>query len=110
MPWDEVRWKDSRTGKPLRWYQLLAAMCEPFLDGSPHPAVPSRAALAQRLGVSKKVVEGRLAAEVRDELGFDSYSERLSETMVSIAISQRLVTPSDLAVLDVAAWSDGGGK
>jgi hypothetical protein len=38
--------------------------------------------------------------DVKRQLGFESYTPHLKQTMVSIAISQRLVTAADLAVLD----------
>ncbi|WP_426571103.1 hypothetical protein [Aquihabitans sp. McL0605] len=98
IPW-EIRWKDSTTGKPLRWYQTLVAMCEPFLRHVPDAVVPTNSQIAHRLVTSEKVIGSRLMDEVRDQLGFDRYTPNLRQTMVSIAISQRLVTVADLAVL-----------
>jgi hypothetical protein len=98
VPW-EIRWRDSSTGKPLRWYQVLVAMCEPFLLHVSDAVVPSDAQIARRLGTSANVIQSRLMGEVRDQLGFDRYTPDLRRTMVSIAISQRLVTVADLAVL-----------
>lgn len=99
VPW-EIRWRDTSTGKPMRWYQTLVAMCEPFLLHVPDAVVPSDAQIAQRIGTSVNVIQSRLMGEVRDQLGFDRYTPDLRRTMVSIAISQRLVTAADLAVLD----------
>jgi hypothetical protein len=98
IPW-EIRWKDPSTGKPLRWYQTLVAMCEPFLRNARDPLVPTNAQIAHRLGTSENVIGKRLMDVVRDQLGFDRYTPNLRQTMVSIAISQRLVTVADLSVL-----------
>lgn len=99
VPW-EIRWRDASTGKPMRWYQTLVAMCEPFLLHAPDATVPTNAQIARRLGVSTSSVEKRLMEQVRNGLGFDPYGADPRRTIVSIAISQRLVTAADLAVLD----------
>lgn len=100
-PWDGVRWRDERTGKPLRWYQALVAMCEPFLTVGGPDTVPSDSELARRIGTTVNVVQSRLMGEIRDHLGFQTYTSQLRQTMVAVAISQRLVTADDLTVLDV---------
>lgn len=98
--WDEVRWQNRRNGRPLRWYQTLVAMCEPFFAQPPVEVVPSDAEIARRLGVSENMVQSNYIGQVRDALGFGSYSTQLRQTLVSVAISQRLVTVDDLRVLD----------
>lgn len=104
--WDGVRGRDERTGRPLRWFQTLVAMCEPYFADPPEERVPTDDELARRLGTTKNMVQSRLIGSVRDALGFDTYTPQLRQTMVSIAISQGLVTAADLAVLDIAGDAD----
>ncbi len=99
MPWGDIRWMDPATGKPMRWYQTLVAMCEPFLRQVEGAAVPTDAEIARRMGVSVGSVRSNLVGDVKRQLGFESYTPNLKQTMVSIAISQRIVTVADLAVL-----------
>lgn len=99
-PWEGVRWLDRRTGRPLRWYQTLVAMCEPFFATPPVEEVPTDAELADRLGTTAAVVRKRLMGELRDELGLDAEAPHVRRTIVAIAIAQGLVTRDDLRVLD----------
>ena len=103
LPWDGLRWCDSRTGRPLRWYQVLVAMCEPFLLTPATAAVPSAAELARRLNTTANMVESKLVGDVRRQLGLAPHTPNLGRTMVTLAINQGLVTATDLSVLDVMA-------
>lgn len=100
-PWAGVRWRDGRSDKPLRWYRTLVALCEPYLSDPPEEVVRSDAELAARLGTTANVVQSRLIAEVRDALGFDRFTPQLRQTLVSVALSQGLVTRDDLLLLDL---------
>lgn len=100
VAWDDVRGRDPRTGRPLRWFQLLVALCEPRLGDPPEDRIPTDDEVAARLGVTPNRVGSRLVGRAREELGLPSYTPQLRQAMVSIAISQGLVTSHDLVVLD----------
>jgi hypothetical protein len=98
--WAGVRWTD-RSGRALRWYQVLVAMCEPRFAVPPQERIPSNGELARRLGVSQGVVENHYLVRLRKELGLQKFDDQSRLAAVVIAISQGLVTRADLAVLDL---------
>ncbi len=94
-----VRWTDGR-GRVYRWYQVLVARCEPRLSTPPEDYIPSNAQIAKRLGFAQhQGHRGAARPRIRDELGFERFSEPVRLAAVTIAINQGLVTPADLAVL-----------
>lgn len=108
LAWESARFVD-RTGRPLRWYQVLVALCEPRLRlpaAEREERIPTNQEIARRIGVTVGVVE-RYLDQLREALGFPRYSEQMRLGAVLLAISQGLVTPSDLAVLD-AQDPEGG--
>lgn len=102
LAWSGAHFVD-RSGRPLRWYQVLVAMCEPRLRlpaSTREDRIPSNKEIAQRLGVTVGVIENHHLDRLRSELGFPRFSEQMRLGAVLLAISQGLVTPADLAVLD----------
>ena len=101
LAWSGAHFVD-RNGRPLRWYQVLVAMCEPRLRlpaSSREDRVPSNKEIAARLGVTVGVIENHHLDRLRSELGFPRFSEQMRLGAVLLAISQGIVTPADLAVL-----------
>ena len=79
-------------------------MCEPRLRlpaETREERVPSNKQIANRLGLSDRTLEKHLD-ELRQNFGFDTYTDQMRIAAVAIALSQRLVTVSDLAILDAA--------
>lgn len=103
MVWRPDQFRDRR-GNLRRWYQVLVAMCEPRLRlpaETREERVPSNKQIANRLGISDRTLEKHLD-ELRQNFGFDTYTDQMRIAAVAIALSQRLVTVSDLAILDAA--------
>lgn len=98
--WAGTRWTD-RTGRALRWYQTLVALCEPRFGVPPEERIPSNREVAQRLGVSQSVIENHYLQRLRKELGLRKFDEQTRLAAVVIAIGQGLVTRSDLGVLEL---------
>lgn len=105
LAWDGD-WGRTRHGQPRRWYQALVALCEPQLADPPDPRVPSDIEVADRLGVKPSYVAKRLMTDARQALAFDSFTPNVRQAMVSVAISQGLVTPADRRFLDVTGVDD----
>ena len=102
--WADLRFEGPRR-QVLRWYQVLVAMCEPFLTsgatGDSAPPVPTNGDIARRLGISTGMVGGTYIGQVRSALGFQNRVPQLRQSMVTVALAQRIVTQADLVVLDV---------
>ena len=106
LAWAGARFVD-RAGRPLKWYQVLVAMCEPRLRlpaSSREDRIPSNREIAQRLNVSLGTIENHHLDRLRRELGFPRFSEQMRLGAVLLAISQGIVTTADLPLLDI----DGG--
>lgn len=98
--WSPAQFMD-RKGNVRRWYQVLAAMCEPRLRvpaETREERIPTNKQLALRLGISDRTLEKHLD-ELRQQFGFDTYTDQMRVAAVVIAISQGIVTIADLAVL-----------
>ena len=101
LMWSSEQFQDRR-GKVRRWYQVLVAMCEPRLRlpaERREERVPTNRQLAGRLGISDRTLEKHLD-ELRQHFGFDTYTDQMRIAAVLIAISQGVVTVSDLTLLD----------
>jgi hypothetical protein len=103
---DNMRFR-TKGGRPLRWYQVLVALCEPrFL--APHKnslaIVESRIKLAERLGMqSTDHLDSEYLPKIRDLFGLQEFSgsfSLLAESVSTIAVAQGLVTYSDLKIID----------
>lgn len=102
--WNHARMSD-RSGRPLRWFQVLVAMCEPRLRlpmAAREDRIPTNREIAHRLGISVTVLENHHIDRLRNELGFTAYSEQFRQAAVIMAIQQGLVTPDDLVLLEQA--------
>lgn len=113
LAWAGARFVD-RAGRPLKWYQVLVAMCEPRLRlpaSEREDRIPSNREIAQRLGVSVGVIENHHLDRLRRELGFPRFSEQMRLGAVLLAISQGIVTTADLPLLDLDGSDppDGAG-
>jgi len=111
LAWAGARFTD-RAGRPLKWYQVLVAMCEPRLRlpaSEREDRIPSNREIAQRLGVSVGVIENHHLDRLRRELGFPRFSEQMRLGAVLLAISQGIVTTADLPLLDLDGSEQGEG-
>ena len=89
----------GRDGAPLRWFQVLIALCEPrFLLGKGPVVIPSDGAIRHRLGMGVSSFD-RAFARARTELGFEPYTHLVRVAMMNTAIHQSIVRPEHLRLL-----------
>ena len=105
-PHFDIRFFD-RTGRPLRWYQTLVALCEPRLSNPPDERIPTNREIAARLGVTQSMVENHYLDRLRRELGFSKFDEQSRLAAVVIALSQAIVTRQSISVLTMQGDADG---
>lgn len=88
-------------GRPLRWFQVLTALCENALanPGMDIGSVASDSEIRARLGIGSSTLE-RALTRAREELGFAPHTPQLRVVMATTAIAQGVVTPADLKSLD----------
>ncbi|MEE9415323.1 MAG: hypothetical protein V3V01_08560 [Acidimicrobiales bacterium] len=91
----------GRNGHPLRWFQVLTALCENALSnpGMALGSVASDNEIRKRLGIGSSTLE-RALTRARQELGFAPHTPQLRVVMATTAIAQGVVTPADLKSLD----------
>jgi hypothetical protein len=95
-------------GRPLRWFQVLVAICEPRLKDPFYSQCPTRNQVIGRLGISGTRLDEDYVPEIRKRLGipstitgFDHFATHAS----IIAIAQRFVAREDLR-LTQSPWHD----
>ena len=91
----------GRDGRPLRWFLVLVALCEHSLrdPAAPIGSVASDRQIRSRLAIGSSTLE-RAMTRAREELGFAPHTPQLRVVMATTAISQGVVTPADLELLD----------
>ncbi len=86
-------------GRPLRWFQVLVALCEPRLRGPVGPlTLPSDAEIRRRLAMGTSSFD-RAFSRARQELGFEPYTNMVRLAMATTAVQQGVVRPEHLALL-----------
>ena len=89
----------NRSGRPLRWFQVLVALCEPRLRGPVGPlTLPSDAEIRQRLSMGTSSFD-RAFSRARRELGFEPYTNMVRLAMATSAVQQGVVRPEHLDLL-----------
>ncbi len=90
----------GRDGRPLRWFQVLVALCEPRLRAEGGGiVVPTDQEIRRRLGMGSSSFD-RAFARARQELNFEAYTPMVRVAMATTALHQGIVEPADIALLD----------
>ncbi len=90
----------DRDGRPLRWFQVLVALCEPRLTTERGGfLVPTDQEIRRRLGMGSSAFD-RAFARARQELGFEPYTHLVRVAMATTAVHQGIVRPEHLVLLN----------
>lgn len=89
----------DRSGRPLPWFRVLIALCEPRLRCSNTTvAMPSDGALAQRLDITVDAVAEALD-DARNRLGFEIWDALARHAMMNMVIHEGIVRAEHLDLL-----------